>query len=178
MRLLLTEPARGLADLAALPLAAPFLSFAPRGDGHGVLVLPGLLASDNSTLLLRRFLRLLGYQVSGWSLGRNVGPTDEVLDRTACAAVWPGQPGRATGVGDRLEPRRHLRPGARPAWRPPLVRQVITLGSPFALADGRAEPRGPGLSAPLRPACQRASTEPGGRRQADRRTVDRCLLAA
>ena len=80
MLLLLTEPARGLADLATLPLAAPFLSVAPRGDGHGVLVLPGLLASDNSTALLRRFLRLLGYQVRGWRLGRNVGPTDQVLD--------------------------------------------------------------------------------------------------
>ena len=55
-------------------------TFAPRGDGHAVLVLPGLLASDSSTALLRRFLRLLGYQVRGWSLGRNLGPTDEVLD--------------------------------------------------------------------------------------------------
>ena len=36
--LLLTEPIRGLADLAALTLAAPWLATAPRGDGHGVLV--------------------------------------------------------------------------------------------------------------------------------------------
>ena len=80
MALLLTEPARGLADLVTLPLAAPWLTFAPRGDGHGVLVLPGLLASDSSTAVLRRFLRRLGYEVRGWQLGRNLGPTDEVLD--------------------------------------------------------------------------------------------------
>jgi glycine cleavage system H protein len=79
-RFYLTEPARGLARLAVLPLAAPWLAAAPRGDGHGVLVLPGLLASDMSTALLRQFLRRLGYHVHGWDLGRNVGPTDAVLD--------------------------------------------------------------------------------------------------
>src|SRR5215470_20305693 len=78
--LLLTEPVRGLTGFAALPLAAGWLSSAPRGDGHCVLVLPGLLASDASTALLRRFVRRLGYDVRGWSLGRNRGPTDEVLD--------------------------------------------------------------------------------------------------
>ena len=40
--LLLTEPFRGLFDHAALVLATPALAAAPRGDGHGVLVLPGL----------------------------------------------------------------------------------------------------------------------------------------
>src|SRR3984885_16309679 len=78
--LYLTEPARGLADLAVLPLAAGWLAAAPRGDGHGVLVLPGLLASDMSTALLRRYLSWLGYEVHGWQLGRNVGPTEYVLD--------------------------------------------------------------------------------------------------
>ena len=58
--LLLTEPLRGLADLGALTLTAPGLLGAPRGDGHGVLVFPGLLASDSSTLPLRTFLRWLG----------------------------------------------------------------------------------------------------------------------
>src|SRR6266436_4679780 len=80
MGLLLTEPARTLADLVTLPLAAPWLAFAPRGDGHGVLVLPGFLASDSSTAVLRQFLRRLGYDVRGWRLGRNLGPTIEVLD--------------------------------------------------------------------------------------------------
>ena len=77
--LFLTEPVRGLVDLAALLVAAPWLATAPRGDGHGVLVLPGLLASDTSTLPLRGYLRWLGYDVHGWDLGRNRGPTEEVL---------------------------------------------------------------------------------------------------
>ena len=134
LRLLLTEPARGLADLATLPLAAPWLWFAPRGDGHGVLVLPGLLASDSSTAVLRRFLGHLGYQVRGWSLGRNLGPTDEVLDElpVILSALVSQTGGPVSVVGWSLGgiyarelARRH----------PRHVRQVITLGSPFALAD-------------------------------------------
>src|ERR1700722_19941746 len=79
LSLYLTEPARGLADLASLPLAAALLAIAPRGDGHGVLVLPGLLASDMSTAPLRRFLGWLGHDVHGWDLGRNIGPTEAVV---------------------------------------------------------------------------------------------------
>src|SRR4051794_41985988 len=47
----------------------------PRGDGHPVLVLPGLLADDVSTRTLRAVLRRLGYDAHGWGLGRNIGPT-------------------------------------------------------------------------------------------------------
>jgi pimeloyl-ACP methyl ester carboxylesterase len=136
LRLLLTEPARGFADLATLPLAAPWLAFAPRGDGHGVLVLPGLLATDTSTGLLRQFLRRLGYQVRGWRLGRNLGPTSEVLDELpgmlSALASETGRPISVIGwslggIYAREMARRH----------PDLVRRVITLGSPFALTDSR-----------------------------------------
>ncbi len=101
LRLFLTEPARGLADLAGLPLAAPWLAVAPRGDGHGVLVLPGLLASDMSTAPLRRFLGWLGYDVWGWNLGRNRGPSDAVLDglpqALAALAAKAGRPVSVVG---------------------------------------------------------------------------------
>ena len=113
-----SEPIRGLAGLGKLPLAAPWLAAAPRGDQHGVLVLPGLLASDASTAVLRRFLRRLGYQVQGWNLGRNLGPTDEVLDRLPQRAVRPGRAQRRPGVRDRLEPGRRLRQGTGAAGNP------------------------------------------------------------
>lgn len=136
MGLLLTEPARSLADLVTLPLAAPWLAFAPRGDGHGVLVLPGLLASDSSTALMRRFLRLLGYDVRGWRLGRNLGPTGEVLDglpaRLDELASLTGGPISVIGWSLGGIYAREL---AR--QRPAQVRRVITLGSPFALTDSR-----------------------------------------
>ena len=136
LRLLLTEPARGLADLATLPLAAPWLWLAPRGDGHGVLVLPGLLASDSSTALLRQFLRLLGYQVRGWSLGRNLGPTDDVLDGLpAMLSDLVSQTGGPVSVVGWSLGGIYARELARLHARQ--VRQVITLGSPFALTDSR-----------------------------------------
>ncbi len=53
----LTEPARAAADVAALTAAWPLLAAAPRGDGHPVLVLPGLGVGDPATLLLRSTLR-------------------------------------------------------------------------------------------------------------------------
>ncbi len=134
--LLLTEPLRGLADLAALPLAAPWLAAAPRGDGHGVLVWPGLLASDTSTAVLRQFLRWLGHDVRGWDLGRNRGPTAAVLaglpETITAHAERTGGPVSLVGwslggIFAREMARNHR----------DLVRQVITLGSPFAQTDPR-----------------------------------------
>jgi pimeloyl-ACP methyl ester carboxylesterase len=134
--LFLTEPARGLAGLATLPLAAGWLATAPRGDGHTVLVLPGLLASDMSTALARSYLRWLGYDVHGWQLGRNIGPTDAVLEELprylADRADASGGPVSIIGwslggIYARELARDH----------PALVRQVITLGSPFTLRDPR-----------------------------------------
>ncbi len=134
--LYLTEPARGLADLAFLPLAAGWLASAPRGDEHGVLVLPGLLASDMSTTLLRRYASWLGYDVHGWQLGRNVGPTSRVLDELprelAGLAERTGGPVSVIGwslggIYARELAREH----------PEHIRRVITLGSPFALTDAR-----------------------------------------
>ncbi len=134
--LLLTEPLRGLADLAALLLAAPRLAAAPRGDGHGVLVFPGLLAGDSSTVPLRAFLRWLGYDVRGWDLGRNHGPSEAVLAGMPRAvldhAMRTGRPVSLIGwslggVYAREMARRY----------PRQVRQVITLGSPFAMHDPR-----------------------------------------
>ncbi len=129
--LLLTEPIRGLVDLATLPLASPWLATAPRGDGHGVLVLPGLLASDRSTVPLRQFLRLLGYDVRGWGLGRNRGPTEEVLDQLPRALQDHVQrTGRAVSLAGWSLGGIFARELAR--LYPGQVRQVITLGSPFA----------------------------------------------
>lgn len=64
------------ASLALMPL----WQLAPRGDGHPVLVLPGLVASDRSTAIMRRFLGRLGYAVSPWGLGINFGPRPGVVE--------------------------------------------------------------------------------------------------
>ena len=48
-RLLLALEMRGIWELQAFFTTYPLLRRAPRGDGHPVLVLPGLAASDVST---------------------------------------------------------------------------------------------------------------------------------
>ena len=69
---------RAIHELGAFLGALPLLSLAPKGDGHPVLVLPGLVASDTSTRPLRSFLKNRGYAVSGWRQGRNLGLRDGV----------------------------------------------------------------------------------------------------
>src|ERR1700682_5611953 len=72
-RTLMFMEGRALHEFGAFLGALPLLSLAPRGDGHPVLVLPGLVASDTSTRPLRSFLKNRGYAVSGWRQGRNLG---------------------------------------------------------------------------------------------------------
>jgi pimeloyl-ACP methyl ester carboxylesterase len=131
----LSDFPRAAGDFGLYLAARPLLHrTAPRGDGHPVLVLPGLMAADSSTRPLRRYLRRLGYHVHGWRLGRNVGPTREAVE----------------GMGARLDElvERHGRKLSVIGWslggiyareiahrRPDDVRQVITLGSPFAMTD-------------------------------------------
>jgi len=134
--LYLTEPARGLTDLASLPLSAGWLASGPPGDGHGVLVVPGLMASDISTALLRRYVSWLGYSASGWDLGRNVGPTERVLAELprALADLARRTSGPVSVIGWSLGGI-YARELARE--HPDAVRQVITLGSPFRLTHPR-----------------------------------------
>jgi len=122
---------RAWLELASVVPALPILDRAPTGDGHPVLVIPGWLAGDISTRTLRWFLRGRGYHVHGWRLGRNVGATETIVE----------------GLGKRFHAlrARHRRRLSIVGWSlggiyarelarrfPDDVRQVITLGSPFA----------------------------------------------
>lgn len=117
-------------ELGAFVAAAPWFWLAPRGDGHPVLVLPGLVQSDASTRPLRAFLAARGYAVSGWGLGRNTGRAgvveESLLQRLHKLHDAHGQ--RVSLVGWSMGGL-FARDLARRA--PELVRQVITLGSPF-----------------------------------------------
>jgi pimeloyl-ACP methyl ester carboxylesterase len=118
-------------ELAAGVAAMPWLRLAPRGDGHPVLVLPGLVASDASTKLLRDFLRRRGYDVHGWGLGRNYGPRAGVEDAMlATIDRLHAQSGRKLSLIGQSLGGAYARLLA--AQRPEAVRSVITLGSPVA----------------------------------------------
>src|SRR5688500_6917312 len=73
-KFLLLAEGRAVWEAGATLALWPLLQFAPRGDGHTVIVLPGLGASDGSTEMLRKFLETRGYRVEGWGLGTNCGP--------------------------------------------------------------------------------------------------------
>ena len=72
----------GRAPLEAMTSLAlwPLLVAGPRGDGHSVLVLPGLLANDDSTEMLRAYLRQRGFDAAGWGQGNNHGPRPGVIE--------------------------------------------------------------------------------------------------
>src|SRR6201988_2347018 len=130
-RTLMLLEGRFVHEFGAFLGALPLLSLAPHGDGHPVLVFPGLIASDMSTRPLRAFLRNRGYAVRGWEQGRNLG----------------FRPGVQDGLTDLLEEMNdpHGRKVSLIGWSlgglyarqlakmmPERVRSVITLGSPFA----------------------------------------------
>ena len=127
--LLVTEPARTGLDLAALVAASPVLATALRGDGHPVMVLPGLMTGDPGTLLLRTALRTLDHNVSGWALGINRGPTRRVVERLRAQLDRLHQESgrRVSLVGWSLGGL-YAQELARAA--PGSVRQLITLGTP------------------------------------------------
>jgi pimeloyl-ACP methyl ester carboxylesterase len=128
------ELPRSMTELAMFVGAAPLMYAAPRGDGHPVLVLPGFMAGDRTTISLRRHLRRRGYLVRGWELGRNIGPTTEAIEGMRRAvddlAMRTGR--RVSLVGWSLGGM-YARELAR--LRPEAVRQVVSLGSPMRLSS-------------------------------------------
>jgi pimeloyl-ACP methyl ester carboxylesterase len=130
-KLMLAMEGRFALEWVAGLAARPWLDQMEPGDGHTVIVFPGLGASDLSTVSLRSFLSKQGYDAQRWNLGLNLGPREGVLE--ACRALV----------------RRHAERSGRPVtligWSlggiyarelakemPECVRGVITLGTPFS----------------------------------------------
>lgn len=113
------------------------LDAAPRGDGRAVMLLPGLFNSDRSNLVMRNYLRRIGYRAVGWDLGRNlgvktVGPDAERL--IARIETLADEAGPVTLIGVSLGGIIARLVAHR---RPDLLREVITIASPYA-GSGKA----------------------------------------
>jgi len=117
-------------EYAAMVAAMPWLRKLPKGDGHPVLVFPGLGAADFTTWPLRHFLEGRGYKTYPWHQGFNFGPRTGVLQ----------------GCVDQLDEihRAHGQAVSLIGWSlggvyarevakelPEKTRCVITLGTPF-----------------------------------------------
>jgi pimeloyl-ACP methyl ester carboxylesterase len=129
--LLIALEARAPWEFGAMLAAWPLLRSAPQGDGHPVVVFPGLGAGDMSTAPLRNYLNSLGYDTYGWDLGRNLGPRPGVLQKSVERV---GEIVKATGrkvslIGWSLGGI-YAREFAKAL--PGLVRSVVTLGTPFS----------------------------------------------
>lgn len=122
--------ARAPWEAVAMAAVSPWLSRMPSGDGHAVLVLPGLGASDITTLPLRRFLKQHGYQAYGWKQGLNLGPREGVLEacRERIHQLHAQHGGKVSLIGWSLGGI-YAREMAKEM--PDKVRGVITLGTPF-----------------------------------------------
>jgi hypothetical protein len=126
---LMSEPGRALLELGvSIPFKKVFFNKS-KGDGHPVMILPGFLSSETSTKSLRDFVSSQGYQVFDWGLGRNMGKVEymeALLERMINIYKECGR--QITLIGWSLGGvfARQLA-----KEKPNLVRQVITLASPF-----------------------------------------------
>lgn len=129
---------RALLEFGSLPASWPFLSAGHAGDGHPVLLLPGLAAGDATLAPLAFFLRRNGFAVETWGFGRNRG-----FHRKFVVAL------------EQKVRHMHHRAGRKISivgWSlgglfaydvahraPECVRNVISLGSPMQLSASRVE---------------------------------------
>ncbi|MFP5329807.1 MAG: esterase/lipase family protein [Alphaproteobacteria bacterium] len=101
----------------------------PRGPESGipVMVIPGFIASDRTTMELRRALAEAGFRVYPWRRGWNLGARHDTLDRLRHALDECGREEPVVLVGWSLGGL-YARELAR--TEPERVRAVVTLGSP------------------------------------------------
>ena len=107
------------------------------GDGHPVVIFPGLGADGNSVATLREHCRSLGYDAFDWGQGFNIGPQGD-LDvwihtlKSKVVELLAGHTQPATLIGWSLGGL-YAREIAK--LMGPRIRQVITMGTPFNGAD-------------------------------------------
>lgn len=108
-----------------------FGSLAARGpaDGPKLMVIPGFLATDRTTLGLQRALADGGFRVIGWGMGLNRGVTEATVDSIAERVERFGAGEKVILVGWSLG---GLYARVVAQERPELVAKVVTLGSPFS----------------------------------------------
>jgi hypothetical protein len=127
------EPFRAVMEYAGMRLMDR--RALPRGDGHPVIVFPGLCSDPQWVGPVLSMCTELGYAARGWGRGLNTGPRGDVDEWLAGLSHDIGlllrkHRQRATLVGWSLggvyarEVAKHLGPDR--------IRQVVSIGSPFA----------------------------------------------
>jgi len=99
------------------------------GDGHAVLVIPGIIAHDFQMEPLRRMLDRLGYDTYAWEMGFNLADLEEIDILEKKIVKLHQETGRKVSVIGWSLGGIYARDLAR--RQPDKIRQIITLGSPF-----------------------------------------------
>ena len=120
-------------------LSPPLKYISPKGDGHPVIIIPGLGTNDSSTYFARNFLNGIGYDARPWGLGRNLGPKggmDLMLIQLnkLVSSVSESAGGKQVSIIGWSLGGIYAREVAK--VNPSIVRQVITLGTPFKGCTG------------------------------------------
>ena len=102
----------------------------PRGDGRGVLLIPGFMAGDNSLATMKQWLRAADWHTKRAGIRANVACSE-----TACGRLETRLEALAAETGARVTVIGQSRGGvfakALAARRPDLVSGVVTLGAPI-----------------------------------------------
>ncbi|UZR94786.1 alpha/beta hydrolase family protein [Chondrinema litorale] len=126
---LLMLESRAVFGLTGFILSYPLLKFAAEGDGHPVLVLPGLMTSDFSTGPLRFFLKGQNFSPHRWRLGTNLGnPKDLIKVKERVIELHERYKKKVSIVGWSLG---GVYARAISHEIPEHIRMVVTLGSPY-----------------------------------------------
>jgi pimeloyl-ACP methyl ester carboxylesterase len=137
---------RPAAETAALLRDPVYWGWGVRhGDGHHVLVLPGLGGGDTYLRLLRGWLKRIGYAPLRSGLDRNPGWSEELVRELGEIAerAFTASGRRVTIVGHSMGGVQGRSIAVR---HPDRIDHVITLGSPLALSRSRV-PEGVRLTA-------------------------------
>ena len=98
LTLMSLEPVRAVLEYASMRVMDK--SRLPPGDGHPVVLFPGLASDKRAIAPLKKFCEGLGYRALDWGRGFNTGPQgnpDEWLDALACDVVSLTANRRETG---------------------------------------------------------------------------------
>jgi hypothetical protein len=137
-------PSLGLLGVEPLRAALEYASMRfmnktslPPGDGHPIVIFPGLASDKHAIGPLKDFCERLGYVAYDWGRGFNTGPqgdVDEWLDHLAqhVCELTAGHEEQVSLIGWSLGGI-YAREVAKAL--PHRVRQVVTIGTPFAGTD-------------------------------------------
>lgn len=122
---------RALLEWASYFALKPWLESDAPGDGHPVLVLPGLMTNDLYMAPMRQFLEASGFSTYGWEQGINVGPNTAVLKalERRLVELHRAHQQPVSVVGWSMGGAMGMALAAR---HPDKLRCVVTLGSPLS----------------------------------------------